>query len=80
MKLKDAIQVSEWLNKDAGNQAKVQHSICGTEDRLKTIQNKVQGMLWGFISLLCSYTTRNCPLGAATVCRTPILGLTAFQR
>ena len=27
MKLKDAIQVAEWLNKDASNQAKVQHSI-----------------------------------------------------
>ena len=27
MKLKAAIQVAGWLNKDASNQAKVQHSI-----------------------------------------------------
>ena len=51
MNLKAAIQVAGWLNKDASNQAKVQHSICGAEDRLKTIQNRVQGMPWGLISL-----------------------------
>ena len=51
MKLKAAIQVAEWLNEDVSNQAKVQHSFSGAEDSLKTIQNKVQGMLWGLISI-----------------------------
>ena len=59
MMLEATIEVVEWLNRDAGNQAKVQHSITGAEDRQKIFQNKVQGMLWGLMSLPTRLKPRN---------------------
>ena len=57
MKLKAPIQVVQWLNKDASNQAKVQHSIGGAE-QAKNVSKQSKTYALGLnLTTWCPYST-----------------------